>query len=68
MHQSQSNDKENFKSIRKSKLTASEAISLLAKHGISVSEKEADQIVECINYLAEIAIQQILNSTDQSVE
>lgn len=60
--------KKEINTSSKGKLTASQAILLLAKQGISVSEKEAEEIVECINYLAEITIQQILNSSDQTGE
>lgn len=66
---SQKNGNEDInKAADKSKLTASQAILLLAKQVVSVSEREAEEIVECVNCLAEITIQQILNSSDRTEE
>lgn len=42
------------------KLTPKQAMSLLAKEGIVVSEDEARQILELIDFLAELTIKQIL--------
>jgi len=61
------------KEIKKSssfsgKLTASQAILLLAKNGVTVSETEATSIVEMINFLAEITIKQILDSGEFTIE
>jgi len=49
-----------------SKLTPKQAVSILANEGITVSEEEAEKILEFIYFLAEITIAQILNSKEEN--
>jgi len=46
------------------KLTPKQAITILANEGITVSEGNAEKILELVYYLAEISIQQVLNSEE----
>ncbi|MEC5145794.1 hypothetical protein [Chitinophaga sp. 212800010-3] len=68
MYHSQINKKSLSKSSNKGKLTSSEAVLILAKLGVSVSEEEANQIVDFTNFLAEITIEQILKTSGPSNE
>lgn len=68
MYHSQINKKSLSKSSNKGKLTSSEAVLILAKQGVSVSEEEANQIVDFTNFLAEITIEQILKTSEPSNE
>lgn len=47
-----------------SELTPKQAVSILANEGITVSEEEAEKILEFIYFFAEITIAQILNSKE----
>ncbi|WP_160715342.1 hypothetical protein [Chitinophaga solisilvae] len=50
--------------MNEKKLTPAQAVSILANGGITVSEKEAEKILELVYYLAEMSIKQILNSDE----
>lgn len=46
------------------KLTPKQAVAILANGGITVSGEDAEKIIELVYYLAEISIQQVLNSDE----
>lgn len=48
--------------MSENKLTPKQAVSILANQGITVSEDDAQKILEFIYSLAEMTIEQILNS------
>lgn len=68
MNKSQNEKREFEHFTSKQKMTGAQAILILAKHGITVTIEEANQIVELINFLAEVTIKQILSSSEQSTE
>ncbi|MBC9930120.1 hypothetical protein [Chitinophaga qingshengii] len=50
--------------MKDKKLTPKQAVAILANEGITVSEEDAEKILELIYYLAEISIKQVLNSDE----
>jgi hypothetical protein len=46
------------------KLTPKQVVTILANGGMAVSEEDAEKILELVYYLAEISIQQVLNSEE----